>query len=270
MDPTLGAKARLVFGGIEWMLGAMFSDRLICVSRDEYDHALSLGIPRSSLRVVVNGVAPLPSGNHDSIRARFDVHPGDILYGFIGRLSAQKAPERLVEAFARISARQPNARLLMIGDGELAGGIRARIEAAGLGDKVHLDASVPGPVAVEAFDILVMPSRYEAMSYVALEAAAAGKPMVLTDVGGASTVLEHGRNGLIVPNSDDPTALAEAMAQAGEPERLREFTAEAKRRQNRYTLSAMADETEEIYFDLLGNRAPSPLRTAKNALEFKA
>lgn len=270
MDPTLASKPRLAFASIEWLLGAAFSDRVICVSQDEYDHAVSLGIPRRLLRVVVNGVGPMPTGQRDAIRARFNVGPNDILYGFIGRLSAQKAPERLVEAFAQVVAQQPNARLLMIGSGELTEDIKARMAAAGLADKAHLDTATPGPLAIEAFDVVVMPSRYEAMSYVTLEAAAAGKPLVLSDVGGAGTVLEHGRNGLIVPNSDDPTALVDAMLRAGEPEQLKKFMAEADLRRNRYTLDGMADETEEIYFDLLGNRARAPLRTAKNALGFKA
>lgn len=270
MDPLLGAKPRFAFGSIERVLGAFCSDRVICVSRDEYDHAVAIGIPKRRLRVVYNGVARPPVGQRDAIRARFGIAPDDVLYGFIGRLSSQKAPERLVDAFAEVAARQPNAKLLMIGSGELEDEVRQRIAAAGLAGRAHLDGSIPGPVAVDAFDIVVMPSRYEAMSYVMLEAASGGKPLVLTDVGGASVVLEHGRNGLKVANSDDPTDLIAAMLSAAEPEQLKIFTAEAQRRRNRYTLSGMADETEEIYFDLLGHRVPTLLRTPENALEFRA
>lgn len=270
MDPTLGGKGRLAFGGIEWLLGSLFSDRIICVSQDEYDHALALGIPRKRLNVVVNGVSPPPAGQRDAIRSRFNVGKDDVLYGFIGRLSAQKAPERLIDAFAQIAARQPNARLLMIGSGEMTDEIKGRIEASGLENRIYLNSTIPGPAAIDAFDVVVMPSRYEAMSYVALEAAAGGKPLLLTDVGGAGTVLDHGVNGLMVPNSDDPTALAEAMAQFGDPQRLAGFTAEAKLRRNRYTLSAMADGTEQVYRDLLGKPLPAPLRTARSALHFKS
>lgn len=270
MDPSLGAKPRLAFGSIERLLGTFFCDRVICVSRDEYDHAVSIGIPRRRLRVVYNGVARPPVGQREAIRSRFGIGADDILFGFVGRLSAQKAPERLVAAFARVAASLPSAKLLMIGSGELEPEIRRRMADAGLGDRAHLDGSIPGPVAMDAFDVVVMPSRYEAMSYVMLEAASAAKPLILTDVGGVSTVLESDRNGIRIANSDDPTELAAAMLSAADGETMTIFTAEAQRRRNRYTLSGMADETEEIYFDLLGHRLPTLLRTPENALELKA
>ncbi len=270
MDPSLGGKPRFVFGSIERLLGAFFSDRVICVSRDEYDHAVSIGIPRRRLRVVYNGVARPPVGEREAIRTRFGISPDDILFGFVGRLSAQKAPERLVSAFAKVAEQLPSARLLMIGSGELEQEVRQRMAAANLGDRAHLDSSIHGPVAIDAFDIVVMPSRYEAMSYVMLEAASGAKPLILTDVGGVSTVLEDGRNGIRIANSDDPEELAAAMLSAAEPETRTIFTAEAQRRRNRYTLSGMADETEEIYFELLGHRLPTLLRTPENALELKA
>jgi glycosyltransferase involved in cell wall biosynthesis len=270
MDPTLGSNGRFVFGGIERLLGTYFSDRVICVSRDEYDHALSIGIPAQRLRIVVNGVATPPGGRGAAIRARYGIPAEALLFGFVGRLTKQKAPERIVNAFARIAAKLPNAHLLMIGDGEMAADVQARIAAAGLAGRAQLRSDIPGASAIDAFDVVVMPSRYEAMSYVMLEAAAGGKPLLLTDVGGARMVLETGRNGLLIANTDDPAPLAEAMLKFADPTRLRSFSAEARRRKDRYTLAGMADQTEEIYFDLLGYRTPALLRKSERALEFQA
>ncbi|NLS20904.1 glycosyltransferase family 4 protein [Rhizobium sp. P40RR-XXII] len=264
MDPTLGARGRLIYGGIERFLGTWLTDRLVCVSQDEYNHAVSLGIPEARLRVVVNGVNAPPLSQRAAVRKRYDIPQGALLFGFVGRMTRQKAPERLVEAFARIAADMPQAYLLMIGIGELAEGMKARIKAAGLEDRARLDGSVPGVTAIDAFDAVVMPSRYEAMSYVMLEAAAAGKPLLLADVGGARTVLEHGRNGYIVPNSDDPEALAAAMARLADPMLLATLTAEARRRKDSYTLASMADATEKIYLDLLGYLATAPMELSGN------
>jgi glycosyltransferase involved in cell wall biosynthesis len=266
MDPTLRSKGRMIYGGIERLLGNWLSDRLICVSRDEYNHALSLGIPEDRLRVVVNGVSAPPSGQRAAIRARYGIPQDALLFGFVGRLTPQKAPERLVEAFARIARDLPRAYLLMIGIGELADTVSGMIKAAGLEDRAHLDGAVPGATAVDAFDVVVMPSRYEAMSYVMLEAAAGGKPLLLTDVGGARTVIEPGKNGYIVANSDDPSELAAAMTRLADPKLLRSFTAQARRRKDGYTLAGMADATEEIYFELLGYRAPNLLRTPEKVV----
>ncbi len=265
MDPTLGAKGRLIYGGIERFLGTWLTDRLVCVSQDEYNHALSLGIPEKRLRVVVNGVNAPPLSQRAAIRRRYGIPQEALLFGFVGRMTQQKAPERLAAAFARIAAQLPQAHLLMIGIGELADTAREMIKAAGLEDRARIDGSVPGVTAIDAFDVVVMPSRYEAMSYVMLEAAAAGKPLLLADVGGARTVLEHGKNGYIVPNSDNPEALAAAMARLGDPTLLANFTAEARRRKDGYTLAAMADATEKIYHDLLGYPAPAPLELVANS-----
>ena len=266
MDPTLGSRGRMIYGGIERLLGNWLSDRLICVSRDEYNHALSLGIPKERLRIVVNGVSAPPSGQRASIRARYGISQDALLFGFVGRLTPQKAPQRLVEAFARIAMDLPQAHLLMIGIGELAGTVGDMIKAFGLEDRAHLDGSIPGATAVDAFDVVVMPSRYEAMSYVMLEAAAGGKPLLLTEVGGARTVIEPGKNGYIVANSDDPSELAAAMTRFADSKLLRSFTAEARRRKDGYTLAGMADATEEIYFELLGHRVPNFLRTSEKVV----
>jgi glycosyltransferase involved in cell wall biosynthesis len=103
-----------------------------------------------------------------------------------------------------------------------------------------------------------------------LEAAAGGKPLLLTDVGGARMVLDPGRNGLLIANTDDPAPLADAMLAFSDLERLRSFTVQARRRKDRYTLGGMADQTEEIYFDLVGYRVPGLLRKSERALEFHA
>jgi glycosyltransferase involved in cell wall biosynthesis len=252
MDPTLGTKGRWIFGGIESLFGRTLTDALICVSRDERAHAADvLRIPPGVLHTVVNGVTPPPSGERAAIRSRLGVHADALLFGFVGRLSEQKAPERLVGAFARIADSLPHAELAMIGFGPLEDEIRTQIATSGFGHRIHLTADIAGPDAMQAFDALVMPSRYEAMSYVMLEAGAAGLPLILTDVGGASTVLENGVNGLLVANSDDVTALAKAMRAIGEPQTHARMQAAAEACKDRYSLGQMVTATEEVYRSLL-------------------
>ena len=252
MDPTLGSRGRQIFGGIETLFGRYLTDALICVSDNEYAHAAEdLRIPRDVLHTVVNGAAPPPEGHRDEMRARLGVKPDAFVFGFIGRLSEQKAPERLIGAFARIAAEVPQAELAMIGFGPLEDDVRARIAVTGFAPRIHLTAEIPGPDAVQAFDALVMPSRYEAMSYVMLEAAAAGLPMILSDVGGASTVLQDGKNGIIVANTDDFGELAGAMRDITAPDRYADMKAVAGLRRHDYSLENMVAETERVYRSLL-------------------
>jgi len=94
---------------------------------------------------------------------------------------------------------------------------------------------------------LVMPSRYEAMSYVMLEAAAAGKPIVSTDVGGASTAIERDKSGLIVANDGDTGKLANAMVESADPDRYQALVAAAEARMSDFSMEKMIDRTEAVY-----------------------
>lgn len=250
MDPTLGLASRIVFGQVEAILGRFFSDAIICVSSDEYAHALSLGIPEKRLTLIVNGVTPPPSGQRVELRARYGLPNEAVVFGFVGRLQPQKAPERLIDAFAHIADQIPDAWLLMIGSGELEASLRQRIAGTGFDDRIIVDATLPGADAMQCFDALVMPSRYEAMSYVALEAAAAGLPLILTNVGGASTVLRNGENGILIANSNDTEPLAAAMSIFCEETQRKIFAEKARSRMHRYSLATMVDQTEALYHRL--------------------
>lgn len=251
MDPGLSLVSRKVYGSIEKLLARAFTDRLICVSADEYAHARALGMPRDRLSIVVNGVDTPPSDTRDAIRAGLGIPHDALVFGFVGRLTHQKAPERLIAAFALAADQLPNARLMMIGNGEMQGVIRRQIEACPHAPRIHLTNDFTGPQAMAALDVLVVPSRYEAMSYAMLEAAAAGKPLILSNVGGASTVLKHGENGLLVANDDDPEHLSAAMLALSLPERLARHAAAAHARSCDYGLERMIGETEAIYRGLI-------------------
>ncbi|MFB2553889.1 glycosyltransferase [Ensifer soli] len=254
LDPTLGRGGRLVYGAIEGLLGRFFTGTLIAVSGDEYSHALGLGIPERRLRLVVNGVETPPVAQAEAIRAALNLPPDAFLFGFVGRLSAQKAPERLIGAFSQVAAIIPQAHLLMVGSGELEPALRRQIAASSAAGRIHLTDTHSGPEAIPTIDALVMPSRYEAMSYVMLEAAAAGKPIVATAIGGASTVIEAGVNGLIVDNSDDLTALASAMKRVAEEPLRSAMARAAQARRDRWSLDVMVDRTEAVYRALAGER----------------
>ncbi|SOC39600.1 glycosyltransferase involved in cell wall bisynthesis [Rhizobium subbaraonis] len=247
MDPHLGATGAFVYGFIERFLARFFTDELICVSADEYAHARALGIPRKRLSIIVNGVDEPAHGLRDAIREELAIPPHALVFGFVGRLSAQKAPERLIEAFTIAAQTLPDAYLLMVGTGELEQMVGYKIDSSTARDRIRLTTRYTGRQVMDAIDILTMPSRYEAMSYVMLEAAAAARPLVLTQVGGASTVLKDSRNGVLVENVDDPRPFAKAMIKAASPARFERFRAEALRRSGDYGLPRMIADTEAIY-----------------------
>jgi glycosyltransferase involved in cell wall biosynthesis len=254
MDPTLGRTGRLIFATIETILAKLFTDHLICVSDDEYAHALSLGMPARKLSVIINGVSPPPLDMAHTVRASFGIAADAFVFGFVGRLSYQKAPERLIEAFRNAASRLPGAELIMVGSGELEQEVRKAIAESGMQKRIRLTSAFTGPQAVPAFNVLVMPSRYEAMSYVMLEAAATGKPIVSTDVGGASTAIDKDKSGLIVPNDGDSAKLANAMVESADPTRYRELSEAALSRMANFSMGQMIDKTEAVYRRLAAAR----------------
>ncbi|OHV72172.1 glycosyltransferase [Ensifer sp. LCM 4579] len=254
MDPTLGRGGRLIYGAIEAALAWFFTDHLIAVSDDERAHALTLGLPDARISVIVNGVLAPSPGLAKTVRASLGIPADAFVYGFIGRLAAQKAPERLLDAFQRVAGSVGDSHLVMIGAGDAEEELRQCIDETGLKDRIHLTSAFTGPQAVCAFDLIVMPSRYEAMSYVMLEAVAAARPIIISNVGGARTAVDHGENGFIVANSDNVSQLAKAMIAAADPERYAELAEAAEARRNRFTLEQMLDRTEEIYLRLAARR----------------
>ncbi|WP_275790377.1 glycosyltransferase [Pararhizobium gei] len=247
MDPTLGKGGRLIYGAIETLLANLFTDHLICVSDDEYAHARGLGIGSGAMSTIVNGVKPLPLDMAQTVRASFGISPETFVFGFVGRLSHQKAPERLIEAFRTAASSLPDAQLIIVGSGEREGDVRAAITESGLQKRIRLTSAFTGSQAIPAFDVLVMSSRYEAMSYVMLEAAAAGKPIVTTDVGGASSAIESGRTGLIVANDGDTAKLARAMIESADPVRHQALTEAAQARMALFSADVMVTKTEALY-----------------------
>ena len=130
----------------------------------------------------------------------------------VGRLTAQKGFDTLIEAFARVVSKHPDWRLVIYGEGP------DRTELESLRDALALQAEVSLPGLTRNIDaafaeasIFVLPSRFEGYPNALLEALAVGLPVIATSApGGASEILERGKYGLLVA-PDDAVALASAL-----------------------------------------------------------
>lgn len=128
----------------------------------------------------------------------------------VGRLVDQKDPLTLLQAFARVRAARP-ARLLLIGDGPLRATLSQQADELGVADDVALPGWDDNPFpAMAAADGFVLPSKFEGLPGVLIQALACGCPPVATDCpGGSAEILDGGRYGRLVPVAD-----VEAMARA--------------------------------------------------------
>jgi glycosyltransferase involved in cell wall biosynthesis len=144
---------------------------------------------------------------------------GRIVFLFLGRLTAKKGLDVLLDAFAQLATRREAALLVIAGDGEERAAVSRRVSALGLDDRVRLPGFVTGEDKrrlLAAADGLVLPSRImadgdaEGLPVALLEGLAAGLLCVASDASGADDVLTDGVDGFIVPQQD-VAALAAAL-----------------------------------------------------------
>jgi glycosyltransferase involved in cell wall biosynthesis len=246
MDPTSPALARSAVAWAERLL-ARVNGLVIAVSPAEGEHLARLGIPPRRRRVVLNGIraVDLPTGNE--ARCALELPREAVVVGFVGRLAKQKAPDVLVSAFRRVARAHPEALLALVGEGPLRPMLQRQVEQLGLKEKVRWLGERDGQRAMVAFDVLVLPSRYEGLPYVLLEALAAGVPIVATEEASGGLVVEPGVNGLIVP-VDDPGGVADAILRllSNDAERSA-FGRAARCRAAQFSQDRMVEETEGVY-----------------------
>jgi glycosyltransferase involved in cell wall biosynthesis len=169
---------------------------------------------------------------------------------FVGRLVPYKGVDVLVRALAGV----PAARLVIAGDGPLAGDLQQLARAVGVADRVQFAGTVPDEDLValyHACDAFVLPSvtRAEAFGMVQIEAMACGKPVVSTNLpSGVPWVNQHDQSGLVVPPGDVPGLAAALTALALDPALRRRLGDGATRRVEReFSAGRMAERTVALY-----------------------
>jgi glycosyltransferase involved in cell wall biosynthesis len=173
-------------------------DLPVFVSRTNYDLARSIGLVKSG-QVVHNGIDParldfLSSGDaRQHLADRIGADIGNVfLIGSIGRLSYAKNYEFLIRVFPRLLKIYPQAHLIIIGEGEKRREYEAVIEQNNLAENVFLAGAIPEARRyLKAFDIFVLPSRYEGLSITLAETLFAGVPVLASNVGGNREILSE-------------------------------------------------------------------------------
>jgi glycosyltransferase involved in cell wall biosynthesis len=197
------------------------ADQVVCVGQSELEKARTQ-LAHDRVVYLPNGVdtAKFAEGDGAAFRRKHGIADDAFLVLNISRIDAQKNQLLLVDAFARVRARVPQAVLCLIGpetQPAYAQKIRERIREHGIDDAVKL---LPGlrnddPDLVNAFhasNVFALPSMHEPFGIVVLEAWSAGRPVIASAVGGLKALVQDGRTGLMFdPNAADA---AEQVAQS--------------------------------------------------------
>jgi glycosyltransferase involved in cell wall biosynthesis len=226
--------------------------RMVAVSEDLKGFIVEqTGMSEDRVQVIYNGVddAAADTSQVSQYRRDLGIPDDDWVVGVVGNLYPVKGHTYLLDAIPQILQTCPNTTFLLIGRGELEVSLKTQAKTLGIENKVRflgLRQDVPKLLAL--MDLFAMPSLSEGLSIALLEAMAAGKPVVVTRVGGNPELVVEGRTGYLVP-AQDAQALAQAMlALLGDPNQTRTFGARAKQLvQERFTLSHMASQYLKLY-----------------------
>lgn len=216
-----------------------------------------LGVPPKRVQVIANAVDTarfkLPSPES---RSRLGLAAEDLVFGIVGRLEREKDHRTLLHAFRTLADHVPAARLLIVGEGSLRRELEDCARTLGLERNViFLGARADIPEVLAALDVFVLTSVHEGVPLSVVEAMAAGKPVIATDVGGLRLLVKPSVNGLLVPPSD-PVAIEAAMRELAANPALRQGMGERSRQIacDSFSVSAMIERYQEIYESALGAR----------------
>jgi glycosyltransferase involved in cell wall biosynthesis len=210
-------------------------------------------IPEKRIGTIYNAV---PMGPFLALPAK-SVEPKPApLITTVGRLVPQKAQSLLLDAARRVFDHHPTARLMIVGGGVLEQSLKKQARALGIADRVSFAGvrrDIPDILAQT--DIFVLSSLWEGLPLSAVEAMAAGCPVVLTDVGGNRELVKDGEQGLIVP-AGSAAALAEALLTLVQdaPRRVAMGHAARLRVQSDFSIDTIARQYEDLYMHLLRDR----------------
>ena len=189
-----------------YMFAIRFCDRVIAVSEATARFLKEKrGVPADKINVIPYGVdlQKYRNGDNTAIRKKLQLRESDQVVGVVGRLHPQKGHKYLIEAAEKIVTETPDVKFVFAGDGDLRFELEQRIRSKKLEKNfIILGYRDDIPEVMRAFDIFALPSLYEGLPNVVLEAMACAKPVVATAVDGTVEAVVEGNTGYLVQPND--------------------------------------------------------------------
>jgi glycosyltransferase involved in cell wall biosynthesis len=254
-----------VYIGLERLM-ARLSDRIVTISASQQRDIAHVYRIASPDKVVVvplgfdlTAFADAKRTAGEQLRTALGLSADVPLVGFVGRLTGVKNPALFVEAARYVIERVPGARFVLVGGGELRSEVGRQIADLGLTGRVHLVGwQRDMPAVYAALDVLALTSLTEGTPVTAIEALAAGVPVVATAVGGVADVVQNGRTGLLVPPSNASALAASIVDLLTLPERGRALAQEGHRDVlARFGRERLIADMESLYRTLLEEKGIS-------------
>jgi len=264
MYASIASKFRYPFMFYERLtaMPLFYVKKMIAVSTAAKIHLLNIGVPPKRIEVIPTGIdtelfSP-QNVQHTTLRKKLAIHPDEKLLLTIAKLHKTKGLCYLIKACAKLKESEPRLRfkLFILGKGPEKANLLGLIEKYGLvRNCILLEHHFPHqelPAIYKACDLFVLPSTYEQLGNVLIEATSMEKPIVCSKVGGMTDIVKDGVNGLLVPPAN-PKALAKAILKLLEdPDLASEMGKEGRRiAESRFHYLVTAKRTLEVYKELL-------------------
>jgi glycosyltransferase involved in cell wall biosynthesis len=229
-------------------------------------------IPEEKIDVIYNGIeiprsqvipsTPLgtPFGRSSQVREEFGIKNDEVVLAVVGRLVEQKGHKYLFEALNQLNGRY-NIKLLVVGEGPLLQSLKSSLDFARdrqvadfrLKDKVIFTGQRKDIAEIlNASDCVVLPSLYEGLSVSMLEAMAAGKPVIATNVGGTPELISNNQTGLLVKPRDSQALFGAIETLINLPDKGRKMGERARELVvNAFSIETIAKKTTDFYLSLL-------------------
>jgi glycosyltransferase involved in cell wall biosynthesis len=234
-----------------------YYDKVIALTDEEAGLLARLGVREDQSVVIPHGVDSVHFERADPsiFTSKYGLEGKDIAL-CLSRINKTKGLDVLLEAFASIADMAPDLTLVFAGEATsrkeegFLGELKSKSSSMGLQGRVVFAGrltEVEKASAYEACTVFVLPSIYEPYGIVLLEAAAHGKPLISTRVGGPKSIVEEGINGLLVPPGDNRHLATALLRVANDEELAKRMGAEARLMASEHTWERVANATERAY-----------------------
>lgn len=187
--------------------------------------------------------------------ARFElgIAKSDLVIGTVGSFNRSKDTATLIKAFAKVHARWPKTKLVLIGSGELKAKLENLVDELSLAEVVIFTGSLPNPFPLmRNFNLFVLPSVAEPFGLVLLEAMRLNLPIVATQVGGIPEIIKHNYNGMLVPAGDAKKLSATMLKILNDKKLQKKLTQHYPEVLKQFSAAKMTKATEKVYLSLVG------------------
>ena len=255
---------RILFRNLE-RLASHWCDKMVFISQPLIDWALKDRIVRKEkILKIYSGIEldqfkPVTEAETEALRTELGIRGKAPVIGIVSKLWEGKGHATLIHAFEGLKQEIPEAVLVIVGEGYLRERLVDLVGRLGLQSSVLFTGfRMDVRRLIATFDVAVLPSYFEGMGRVLLEAMAMEKPVVASSVGGIPDLVRHGENGLLVTAGSVPELKSSLLSLVRNPALAREMGKEGRKRiSEEFSAGRMAQSIEKLYRELLQEKGIS-------------